>query len=185
MIKITALLITILIFITLLVVKPIESEASYVISKKTYKYSQKIKPTKIPKRVITSTPTPRSVQSTTGPISIDSTTFILNEINNYRITNGLPPVETNTQTCTFAKIRAEEISKNFNHDGFKDRVNNNTLPYSSYSSVTENIAMNSNYKNVVQSWINSPGHAENMKKDTPFVCVYQYGNYFAYEGLKP
>ncbi len=34
-------------------------------------------------------------------------------------------------------------------------------------------------------WINSPGHAANMEKDTPYVCVVVNGKYFAYEGWKP
>ena len=59
------------------------------------------------------------------------------------------------------------------------------LDYHSWSKVTENIAETPNYAEVVNLWANSPGHAENMRADTPFVCVRQAGNYFAYEGMKP
>lgn len=109
----------------------------------------------------------------------------MNAINNYRKSQGLSQVSTNAQTCNFAKIRAREISTNFSHDGFRSRINSKTLPYPSYHVVTENIARNSNYKNVVSSWINSSGHAANMRKDTPYVCVEGYGNFWAYEGWKP
>ncbi|PIP74708.1 MAG: hypothetical protein CO135_02580 [Candidatus Levybacteria bacterium CG_4_9_14_3_um_filter_35_16] len=115
----------------------------------------------------------------------DSNSFILDKINAYRASKGLFAVSSNSETCSFAKTRAEEIASNFNHDGFTQRINSKSLPYSSYSHVTENIAMNSNYMDVVDIWINSGPHAENMRADTPFICVMQNGNYFAYEGWKP
>ena len=114
-----------------------------------------------------------------------ATVLLLQEINNYRTTQGLSPVKTDPKTCAFAQTRAQEITTQFDHAGFKNRIENKSLPYTSYSEITENIAMNSNYKEVVSMWINSSGHAENMRKDTPFVCAKQNGNYFAYEGWRP
>lgn len=111
--------------------------------------------------------------------------YIMNAINEYRRSRGLYEVQTDPYTCSFAKTRAQEISVNFSHDGFSQRVANKSLPYPSYLLITENIAMTSDYKRVAGLWINSPGHAENMRKDTPFVCVESYGNYYAYEGWKP
>lgn len=128
----------------------------------------------------TSTPTP-----TPSDLRISISDYLLNQVNDYRKSNGLYPVASNNETCSFATTRAQEISKNFNHDGFISRVNNKTLPYPSYHEVAENIAMNSNYKEVIQQWINSPGHAENMKKDTPYVCISKYENFYAYEGWRP
>ena len=144
-------------------------------------------PTKKP----TSTPTPTRRSSTPTPTLSQSTstdsvkTYIMNEINEYRKSRGLSEVKTDSYTCNFAKTRAAEIVNGFNHDGFRDRIDNKTLPYPSYSSVTENLAMTSNYQEVVDMWINSSGHAENMRRDTPYVCVERNGNYYAYEGWKP
>ena len=142
-----------------------------------------IQPTSTP----TPTPTPQTLESTeikqTGNPSVQE--FIMQEINNYRITQGLSKVTTDSQTCSFARIRVEEVSASFNHDGFRSRIDSNSLPYPTYSKVTENIAMNSDYTKVVESWINSSGHAENMRQDTPFVCVEQKGNYFVYVGWRP
>jgi len=45
--------------------------------------------------------------------------------------------------------------------------------------------MNSDYRKVVPNWIASSGHAENMQKDTPYICIKSNGNYYAYEGWKP
>lgn len=148
-------------------------------------------PTPTPTVVPTATPIPVSTKkvqlSPTQPVieQVSVQAFIMNEINTYRASQGLPSVETHTDVCSFARTRAQEIISSFNHNGFRERINNNSLPYSSYSSVTENIAMNADYKGVVTQWINSSGHAENMRKDTPFVCVEYSGNYYAYEGWKP
>jgi uncharacterized protein YkwD len=110
---------------------------------------------------------------------------MLNAINTYRATYDLSPVKPDTYTCNFAKIRAQEITTDFSHTGWENRVNNHTLPYPSYSYINENIAMTGNYKDVVNMWINSPGHAANMRANTPYVCVAYSGNYYAYEGWRP
>lgn len=144
-------------------------------------------PTPTPTAIPTSTPTPTpSTQSPSNEFALTSSEqYIMNKINEFRSSQGLGAVKPDNYTCDFARTRAEEISKSFNHDGFRNRIENNSLPYPSYSQVTENIAMTSNYQDVVNMWINSPGHAENMRKDTPFVCVKQHGNYYAYLGWKP
>jgi uncharacterized protein YkwD len=140
-------------------------------------------PTKkpLPTATATKTPTPTITSVPTN----DVTTFIMDEINAYRSSQGLSAVQINTETCNFANTRAQEISTNFSHDGFNERKNNDTLPYAHWTAITENIAMTSNYKDVVTMWKNSSGHAANMRANTPFVCVMQHGNYFAYEGMKP
>ncbi len=126
-------------------------------------------------------PTPTKVQSTT---SLSVQEYIMNEINKYRETQGKSRVTTDSYSCDFAKLRAEEVSKNFDHAGFNSRAASHTLPYPPYEYVNENIAMTSDYKRVVDLWRNSPGHAENMRADTPIVCVEAYGDYYAYEGYR-
>jgi uncharacterized protein YkwD len=133
----------------------------------------------------TSSPTPTPESPIPTPRETSAKDYIMNAINDYRRSKGLSPVSTDRHTCDFAKVRAQEISTNFSHDGFNQRVNNRTLPYPSYALITENIAMTSDYRNVVNLWANSAGHAANMEKDTPYVCVEAYGNYYAYEGWRP
>lgn len=132
----------------------------------------------------TSTPTDSTAPSATPVQTDDKKHFIMNAINQYRASYGLQPVNMNDTTCNFAKIRAIEITSNFNHDGFNQRIQNHTLPYPSYSLVTENIAETSNYQEVVTMWANSPGHAANMRADTPYVCVESNSNYYAFEGWR-
>ena len=133
----------------------------------------------------TTQPTTPPAPTTTTPATNDAQGYIMNEINKYRASQGLSAVQTSGPTCSFAATRATEIAANFNHDGFNNRISSKTLPYSSWSSVTENIAQTSDYKQVVSMWANSAGHAANMRADTPYVCVVQNGSFFAYEGMKP
>lgn len=130
---------------------------------------------------ISSTPTFAQTQ----PSETEVSNYLLKEINTYRSQHGLSSVKTSNQTCAFAKTRAKEIVNDFEHTGFRGRINNKTLPYNSWTAVTENIATTYDYKRVVALWIKSSSHAENMRKNTPFVCVQRHGNYYAYEGMKP
>lgn len=158
------------------------------------------------KRVLISTPTaiPTRIPIKTAPLQTITTTqaqnvtippinavdqqqstseYLLEQVNNYRKANGLSLMYPTPETCSFAQTRAGEISTNFTHEGFTNRITNHMLPYSSYSIATENIALNSNSMEVVSQWINSPIHAENMKKNTQFACIGISGNYFVFEGL--
>lgn len=141
-----------------------------------------VTPTSIP--TITPTPTALILQKEIN-LNQQINSYILDAVNNFRKSTGLYEVRSDQFTCAFAKIRAKEIVSNFNHDGFYNRVNNRLLPYPQYSSVTENIAMTTNYKNVINLWANSPGHAANMRRDTRYVCIEHDGNYYSYEGWRP
>ena len=130
-------------------------------------------PTPIPTLTPVYSPTPAPIKNT----SVND--YILGKVNEYRRSQGLSEVKENSETCSFAAKRAQEASVNFNHDGFKN------YPYPKYSRVTENLAMNTNFADVVNEWINSPAHADIMRQDTPYVCIQNYGDYYAYEGWKP
>lgn len=110
---------------------------------------------------------------------------LMSQINNFRAGKGLAPLSMDGYTCAFASLRAGEIVSAFNHDGFSGRIDGNSLPYPSYSNVAENIAMNSDPNAVVQGWIDSPGHNENMSKDVPYGCVGISGNYYVFEAWRP
>lgn len=112
------------------------------------------------------------------------TSYIMKQINAYRTSNNLSPVQVSEETCNFAKIRAQEIATNYSHDGFNARIENGTVPYEYWTKVTENIARAPSYKQVFSLWEHSPPHAANMRADTPYVCVIQNGKYFAYVGMK-
>lgn len=170
---------------------PTPTPTKVIIKKPVRKIIKKATPTpiKINKAIViaTKTPTPSAVATTTpiSPTQAPSTSDLLQQINNFRSTKGLAGFTSNSETCFFANIRSQEIISNFNHDGFTNRVNSKTLPYPSYSSVAENIAMNSDSNKVVQAWIDSPGHYANLIKDVPFACVVGNGKFYVFEAWKP
>jgi len=133
--------------------------------------------------VITPEPDPTSVPVNKKMIGYQEK--LLGQINTYRSENGLGSVSMIDEVCNFASLRAQEINESFSHDKFIERINNNSFPYPSYSEVTENIAMADNEDIIVGLWRESPTHAENMRKNTPYVCVSRVGNYYAYEGWTP
>ena len=124
-------------------------------------------------------------QPTQTPQLSNVSTYILNGVNEYRTSLDLSPIQASKETCAFAAIRAQEISHGFNHNGFYERVKNHTLPYSWWTHATENIAEAPDYHEIVKLWKNSPEHAANMRDNTPYVCIEQYGPYYAYEGMRP
>lgn len=141
-----------------------------------------------PTPTITPSPTPTfkaKITPTTTPAPTSLPDKLLSQINAYRASHGKSPAMSETYTCNFARTRASEITTNFSHDGFQSRIDNKTLPYPGYSTVTENLAMTSNSDEVVDLWKNSPGHAANMIADTTHICVQNSGNYYVMAGWKP
>lgn len=140
-------------------------------------------PSPTPTMTPTATPTPQIDQPNSSLTSIQE--YILSEVNAFRKSHGKSEVTSEKYTCEFAIVRAKEITTDFSHAGFDQRVANKTLPYPGYSLVTENLAMTSDYTRVVQLWINSPGHRDNMLQDTPHICIAESGKYYAFEGWRP
>jgi uncharacterized protein YkwD len=110
--------------------------------------------------------------------------YLLKKMNEYRRQNGLGEVGSDQATCDFAQVRAREIESNFSHDGFRSRISSGTLPYASYSYVNENIAQNSDFTKVIDSWIASPPHAENMRQNLSTACIRHSGEYYVFEGWR-
>lgn len=140
-------------------------------------------PTNMPiESMLTETPNPTSVQAVTLS---DNSGLLLDHINSYRISMGYPPFATNSSVCDFAKLRALELTTNFDHEGFEERSQNGTLPYDNYSGISENIANTNTYSQVFELWKNSVGHNKNLLSDHTFACVGNVGNYYAFESLRP
>lgn len=110
---------------------------------------------------------------------------LLKQVNDFRKIKGLSAVTSTPLLCRFAATRAYEISKQFSHEGFQQRISQHTLPFTSYTLLVENLAWNTNTEQVVSSWIHSPAHAANFLAQTPFGCIGIFGIYAAYEGWKP
>lgn len=101
----------------------------------------------------------------------DKKQTLIQQLNEFRAKHGKEPVHRTKATCNFALTRAKEITKNFNHDGFTKRVENDTLPYKKWSYATENLQRNSDPSTVIDLWIKSKPHRKNLLADTPQLCI--------------
>lgn len=105
-------------------------------------------------------------------------------LNAFREHNGLKPLVPDASTCTLASKRAAEIVTNFSHSGFIDRITSHQLPYKNYHLIVENLALNSDYRQVLSAWIQSPEHRANLLQNLSYGCIADSGNFYAFEGLE-
>jgi uncharacterized protein YkwD len=91
---------------------------------------------------------------------------ILNQINSYRQTKGLPPLVADPQLSVAARSRSGDQAQKqkMSHDGFQESVKDLGLRGSA-----ENVAMNKGMgdpaSQSVEGWIKSPGHHKNLTGD--------------------
>ncbi len=87
---------------------------------------------------------------------------IFNKINNYRVSQGLGKLASNSAIDTQARIHSQDMANGkvpFGHTGFSQRVKAVGIPY---SLAGENVAYNQGYsdpaKVAFEGWLKSPGH---------------------------
>ena len=92
---------------------------------------------------------------------------VYNQVNQYRASRGLPPLNANTRMSEQARIHSQNMANGkvpFGHQGFEQRV---TAVAIAYSSAAENVAYNQGYSDpatvAVQGWIKSSGHRQNIE----------------------
>lgn len=120
---------------------------------------------------------PIPIQSNTPPVTISSNSNpdlnqieqeVYQQVNQYRQSQNLPPLQPNATITKQARLHSEamaEGSVSFSHQGFDNRVKAIAQTIS-YRSAAENLASNQGYSNpaeaAVQGWIESEGHRRNM-----------------------
>lgn len=120
---------------------------------------------------------PIPIESNTPPLTISSNSNpdfnqieqeIYQQVNQYRQSQNLPPLQPNATITKQARLHSQAMadgSVSFSHQGFDNRVKtiSQTLPY---RSAAENLAYNQGHSNpaeaAVQGWIESDGHRRNM-----------------------
>lgn len=118
-----------------------------------------------------------------GAVSdVDEELWVLDQINAYRVQMGMDKTVTDPQVCQYAELRAVEISTEFSHRRF--HLGAGKFYGERFELATENLAMEYPYQEIVAAWINSPSHNKQLLADTPYICVAQYGDYWAMEGLR-
>lgn len=99
--------------------------------------------------------------------SNDDQAAVLDEINQFRAQNGLPPVRLSAQLNQAAQGYSEEMAQDghFDHTSLDGTTFDQRIRGTGYQpgTATENIAKGQRTpQEVVQSWINSPGHRANL-----------------------
>lgn len=91
------------------------------------------------------------------------------QINQYRVEQGLPPLELNAEISEIARQHSQAMADGqaaFSHDGFEQRGQAiaRKIPF---RTVAENLAFNQGFDDpvtqAVEGWIDSPGHHANIK----------------------
>ncbi|MEH2178777.1 CAP domain-containing protein [Nostoc sp.] len=92
---------------------------------------------------------------------------IFNQINNYRISQGLPALTRNAAIDNQVRIHSQNMANGtvpFGHTGFSERVKATRI---SYRAAGENVAYNQGYSDpatiAVQGWLKSSGHLANIR----------------------
>ena len=94
-------------------------------------------------------------------------------IQGYRVNNGLEPYIMSQKLCDIADIRLKETQIKFSHDGFDAK---RFCPSDCF--IGENLAEGYTDEQVLlNAWLESPTHAENLKRDFMFTCIRTVNGY--------
>jgi uncharacterized protein YkwD len=106
-------------------------------------------------------------KSTQTPVVNTLELSIHRQINQYRRSHNLPPLEFDPVISAQARIHSQEMAKigTISHEGFNERLES-VAETISYQSAAENVAFNQGYPQpgaiAVKGWIESPGHHHNI-----------------------
>jgi len=109
-------------------------------------------------------------------------------INEWRKENGYSEYQEHPFACLLAEERLPQVTKNWSHSGFLDSVSEiqTKFPETEDSVFGENLAQNSlNEKEILNKWLFSVPHRENLEYDAPYSCIATDGNYVVHIFYKP
>lgn len=111
---------------------------------------------------------------------------LMSIVNDWRQSQGLQPFSNNDNLCTLADQRVNEIQNDNSHNGFIERVNNQTFGFS-YEKLGENLEQGyPNEQEALNHWLSSPEHLKNLKDNFQYSCikclndkcVQEFGNFY-------
>lgn len=135
-------------------------------------------PTLVPTLVPTLTPVPT-------PRIMDGGR-LFNLVNSYRRKNGLNELLWYHRLCDYAKTRSQQVKDDWSHDGYQADADSGKI----FGSVCtecqrsgENLAKGFfSEESILQGWIKSPSHKENLDSDWDWGCAMFYSNnYVAFQ----
>ncbi|EGZ30306.1 hypothetical protein PHYSODRAFT_353745, partial [Phytophthora sojae] len=109
----------------------------------------------------------QSTEQSSGTVSGDYYQQMLDAVNAERAKAGLKPLCTNSKLQAAAKRHSDDMAKNnyMAHDGADGSTMSQRVTDAGYDwgAVAENVAAGQeDVKSVMESWMNSPGHRENI-----------------------
>lgn len=121
--------------------------------------------------IVQKTPSPR-------PQKIEiSETELFGLVNNQRNNKSLKSLTWDQNLCSYANRRALEIATNFSHEGFY-KMSDEMYKNLSYNHIAENLAENIYMKkSIVDAWLESPTHRENIEGQYSHSCIQCKGTY--------
>ena len=97
----------------------------------------------------------------------------------WRVANDYKPYKIDDGLCAFAIIRAFEVQNDWSHDGF---VAGRIAPLSNHELYGENLAKEFfSEESMLDGWIHSPTHLENLESPFTYSCVRCINGYCAHE----
>ena len=94
-------------------------------------------------------------------------------IQDWRVKNNYQPYISDQQLCKLASIRLDELKTDFSHKGFYSHLKD-----FSYQTIGENLANDqSSEQEVLDGWIASKEHLENLERDYTHSCIQTRGKY--------
>jgi uncharacterized protein YkwD len=107
------------------------------------------------------------VAQATRPSTNTMEQAIFKQINQYRVSKGLPAFTRSSKIDSQARVHSQNMASAkvaFGHQNFSDRVKAIGTPY---KAAAENVAYNQGYADpatqAVQGWLKSPGHKANIE----------------------
>jgi len=99
-------------------------------------------------------------------------------VQEWRARRNLPVMVVDNKLCRYSAIRAEEIKTDWSHTGFKKRVSPRLYREGNYRRLGENLAKDfSTEQGVVNGWLNSRTHRQNIEYPYTRTCVVCSSNY--------
>lgn len=104
---------------------------------------------------------------------------LFNLVNAYRVKNGLKQLSWFHPLCEYSKNRSNEVKTDWSHDQLENDAKSGLLWQYCPDCLRagENLAKDYfSEEAVLQGWINSPSHNQNLLGDWDIACSYFYGN---------
>lgn len=125
--------------------------------------------------IVTPPPTPTP---TPKPRKLDGGR-LFNLVNAYRVKNGLSQFQWFHPLCEYSNQRAKQVATDWSHEGYLNDAKDGLLQQYCPDCIRtgENLAENySTEEQILNAWIKSPTHKENLDYDWTYACAYFYGN---------